>query len=202
MLWRSTQFACALTCLLAGCHSPYASDRLAGAGALLGGGAGAIIGSHGGHAAEGALIGAALGAAGGAVAGDAIDDAEARNRAVIESRLGRPVPTGAVTVDDVVAMTRSGVPEEVIVSHIESRGMAQAVGTNEIIYMQNQGVRPRVLSAAQRIPVPVVVRPPPPRAVIVEDPWYRPPCWHYPRYYCRPPPVVGFGFSYHHHRRH
>jgi hypothetical protein len=197
--WRSTLALCALAAPLLGCHSPYASDRLAGAGALLGGGAGAIIGSHGGHAAEGALIGAALGAAGGAVTGGAIDNAEARNRAVIESRLGRPVPIGAVTVDDVVAMTRSGVPEEVIVSHIESRGMAQAVGTGEIIYMQNQGVRPRVLTVAQRPPRPVVVGPPP-HAVVVAEPHYGPPCWHYPRYYCRPPPVVGFGFSYHHHR--
>jgi hypothetical protein len=185
-----------------GCHSPYAADRMAGAGALLGGGAGAIIGSQGGHAAEGALIGAALGAAGGAVAGDAIDTAEARNRAIIESRLGRPVPAGAVSVNDIVAMTRSGVPEEVIVSHIESRGMAQVVGVDDINYMQSQGVRPRALMAAQRITGPVVVRPgPPPPAVIVEDP-YGPPCWHYPRYYCRPPPVVGFGFSYHHHHRH
>ena len=196
--WRSLLAVCALACPLAGCASPYAQDRLAGAGALIGGGAGALIGAHGGHAAEGALIGAALGGAGGAVTGNAIDNAEARNRAVIESRLGRPVATGAVSVDDVVAMTRSGVPEEVIVSHIESRGMAQTVGTNEIIYMQNQGVRPRVLTTAQRITGPVVVRPGPPPGVVVADPYYPPPCYYYPRYYYRPPPpVIGFGFSYH-----
>jgi hypothetical protein len=199
LAWRSLLATCALAVSLVGCHSPYASDRLAGAGALLGGGAGAIIGSHGGHAAEGALIGAALGAAGGAVTGDAIDNAEARNRAVIESRLGRPVPVGAVTIDDIVAMTRSGVPEEVIVSHIEGRGMAQVVTPNDTIIMQQQGVSPRVQLAAQRIRGPVVVRGGPPPAVVVAEPYYGPPCYYHPRRYCAPPPVVGFGFSYHHH---
>ena len=54
--WRSVLAVCALACPLLGCHSPYASDRLAGAGALLGAGTGAIIGSQTGHAAGGALI--------------------------------------------------------------------------------------------------------------------------------------------------
>ena len=74
--------------------------------------------------------------------------------------------------------------------------VAQVVGPNEIIYMQNQGVRPRVLETAQRIPGPVVARPGPP--MVVADPYYGPPCYYYPRYYYRPPPpVIGFGFSYH-----
>ncbi len=196
--WRSLLAICALAASLLGCQSPYASDRLAGAGALLGAGTGAIIGSHGGHAAEGALIGAAVGGVGGAVTGNAIDNAEARNRAVIESRMGRPLSAGAVTLDDIVAMTRSGVPEEVIVSHLESRGMAQPVTPNDSIIMQQQGVSPRVQLAAQRIRGPVVVRGGPP-PVVVADPYYGPPCYYYPRPYCVPPPVVGFGFSYHHH---
>src|ERR1700752_3412109 len=131
--WSSLLAVCALATSLVGCQSPYAADRLAGAGALVGGGAGAIIGSHGGHAAEGALIGAALGAAGGALTGDAIDNAEARNRAVIEQRPGRPGPIGARSGDDIVGMARSGVPEEVIVSHIQNRGMAQVVTPNDTI---------------------------------------------------------------------
>ncbi len=197
--WRSVLAMCALACPLVGCHSPYASDRLAGAGALLGAGTGAIIGSQTGHAAGGALIGGALGAAGGAIAGDAIDTAEARNRAEIEGRLGRPIAAGAVTIDDIIAMTRSGVPETVIVSHIENRGMAQPVTPNDTIIMQQQGVSPRVQEVALRIRGPVVVRGGPPPAVVVAEPYYGPPCYYYRRPYCRPPPVVGFGFSYHHH---
>lgn len=197
MDWRLPWSAFVVVACVAGCHSPYAQDRLAGAGALVGAGTGAIIGSHGGHAGEGALIGAALGTAAGAVTGNAIDTAEARNRAAIESRMGYPMPTGAVSVNDVIAMTRAGVPDDVIASHIESRGMAHAVTTGDLIRMQSEGVRPSVMTVAQQPPGPVVVRPgPPPGAVIVEGPpcCYPPP--YYP-YYHRP--RVGFGFSYHHH---
>src|SRR5438093_13739045 len=97
--------------LAAGCASPYAQDRLAAAGAGLGGVAGAVIGHQTGHTAGGALIGAALGAATGAVAGSAIDESEARNRREIANRIGRAAPEGVVTVDEVISMVHSGVPE-------------------------------------------------------------------------------------------
>ncbi len=61
-------------------------------------------------------------------------------------------------MDDLIAMTRSGVPEEVIVSHIETRGMAQALTPNDTIILQQQGVSPRVQQVALRIRGPVVVR--------------------------------------------
>jgi hypothetical protein len=193
MDWRLPLLCALVVVSAAGCHSPYASDRMAGAGALLGAGTGAIIGSHGGHAAEGALIGAAVGTAAGAVTGSAIDNAEARNRAAIEARMGYPVRAGAVSVNDIIAMTRAGVPDDVIASHIETRGMAHAVTTGDLIRMQSEGVRPMVMAAAQRPPGPVVVRPAPPPGVIVAGP----PCCYPPPYYYRP--RVGFGFSYHHH---
>lgn len=198
MLWRSPLLAFFVISCVAGCHSPYASDRLAAAGGLVGAGTGAIIGSQTGHAAGGALIGGALGAAAGGITGGAIDDAEARNRAAIEGRMGRPVPPGAVSVNDVIAMSRSGVPDDVIISHVESRGMAHPVNTGDIIRMQNEGVQAAVMAATQRPMGPVVVRPvPPPRAVIVEGPpYYHCPPPYYRRYYG---PQVGFGFSYHHH---
>jgi hypothetical protein len=175
----------------AGCASPYAQDRLAAAGAGLGGVAGAVIGHQTGHTAEGALIGAALGAATGAVTGGAIDEAEARNRREIAYRIGRAAPEGAVTVDEVISMVHSGVPETVVVSFIENHGMAYPVGSADLIRMQQVGVPTAVMAATQRPPkvarTVVVERPPPPTTVIVErpyDPWG-------PRYYryhgCREP---------------
>src|SRR5687767_11734642 len=115
MRWRFPLLAVFVSSCVVGCHSPYASDRLAAAGGLVGAGTGAIIGSQTGHTAGGALIGGALGAAAGGITGGAIDDAEARNRLAIESRIGRPLPAGAVSVNDVIAMTQSGVPDDVII---------------------------------------------------------------------------------------
>jgi Glycine zipper len=184
----------------AGCASPYAQDRLAAAGAGLGGIAGAVIGHQTGHGAEGALIGAALGAATGAVTGGAIDEAEARNRREIAYRIGRAPPEGAVSVDEVISMVHSGVPETVVVSFVENHGMAYPVGSADLIRMQQMGVPQGVMAATQRPPrapqTVVVEQRPQPTTVIVErpyDPWG-------PRYYyrggCRGP-RASVGVSYH-----
>lgn len=65
---------------LSNCSGPTGPDTQRGAvtGALLGAGAGAIIGNQSGHAGEGALIGAAAGGLGGAAIGNA-RDTERRN---------------------------------------------------------------------------------------------------------------------------
>jgi hypothetical protein len=183
---------------LGGCRSPYAQDRLALAGAGVGGVAGAAIGAATGHTAQGALIGAAVGTAAGAITGSAIDESEARNRAAIEYHMRRPVAAGAVSVEDVIAMVHSGVPEPIIVSHVNTRGMSHAVNTPELIRMQQAGVPPAVMAATQRPPrvaptTVVVEQPPPPTTVIVE----RRGCYHpYYRHYHRGP-SASFGVSYH-----
>ena len=56
-----------LVFFIAGCTD---TQERAGIGALIGAGAGAIIGHQSDNTAEGALIGGALGAAGGALLGD------------------------------------------------------------------------------------------------------------------------------------
>src|SRR5262245_9244443 len=100
-----------LVCLLwaSGCASPYRSDQGALAGGLTGAGLGALVGNAVGNTGAGAAIGAGVGALSGAAVGGALDDIEARNRAEIEARLGRPMPPGAVSINDVVSMTRAGV---------------------------------------------------------------------------------------------
>src|SRR5215471_20193714 len=94
----------------AGCNSPYYADRGALAGGLGGAGLGALIGSTSGHTGAGAAIGAAAGALTGGAVGGALDDIDAKNRAQIAAATRRP--PSAVSVNDVIAMSRSGVNEQ------------------------------------------------------------------------------------------
>lgn len=203
---RLVVLALLATVLAAGCQSPYHADRGALFGGLLGAGTGAVVGNALGNTGAGAAIGAGVGALGGAAIGSGMDEIEARNRAMIEAKMGRQVAAGAVTIDEVIAMTRAGVDEELIVTHVRAHGVARPLGTNDLIYLQQQGVSTRVIKAMQEPPPvqqePVVVeRAPPP--VIVHEYDYGPPWWyrpHYGYYYhgCHHPgPRVGWGISFH-----
>ncbi|HEY1784840.1 MAG TPA: glycine zipper domain-containing protein [Pirellulales bacterium] len=157
-----------------GCYSPYRSDRGALAGGLGGAGVGALAGNAVGHPVVGALVGAGVGAASGAAIGGAIDQSEANNRALIEARLGHPMQPGAATVGDVINMSRAGVPENVIITHIQGHGVATPLQPNDLIMMQQTGVSPRVVQSMQ-VPVvpmvqPVIVRPVAPPMVAVPAP--------------------------------
>ena len=166
-----------------GCESPYHSDQGALFGGLFGAGVGAIAGHAMGNTAAGAVIGAAAGTVTGAAVGQAQDEAEARNRAMIEARLGRQIAAGAVTVQDVVAMTHANIDQEVIVNHIHGHG-AVPLQTNDILYLQQQGVSPRVIETMQATPVQVPDAGAPPSTVIVEERpyyYYRP--YHHGYYY-------------------
>jgi Glycine zipper len=183
----------AITVLIAsGCQSPYYADRGAGLGALAGAGAGAIIGdATGGNAASGALIGAGLGAVTGGVVGSGMDEMQARNRAEIAAQMGRQVPAGAATIDEVVAMSRSGVDPMLIQNYVRSSGMARPLASSDLIYLHNQGVSRDVIQVMQSPPVPpptIIAQGPPP--VIVEEHYYGPPMWH---------PHFGYRHCYPHH---
>lgn len=180
---------------LAGCASWTHTDRGALAGGLLGAGTGAIIGSSTGHAGAGTALGAGLGTLAGALVGSELDEVEAKNRAMIAQQLGRSVSPGAVSMEDVVAMTQAGVAEELIVNHIRYNGITRPLTANDIILLQQQGVSPRVIAAMQeagqaRPPAQSVqsLPPPPPYAgpVIVEEyhygPWAPPHWWWHYRY--------------------
>jgi hypothetical protein len=191
-----------ITATAAGCRSPYRSDQGALLGGLGGAGVGAIVGNAVGDPLAGAAIGAGVGAVTGAVVGDSLDQIEAQNRAEIEARLGRPVAPGAVTIADVVAMSQSGVSEEIIVNHVRIHGCAQALQTGDLIYLQNNGVSPRVVAQMQEPPAPqTVVRQAPPPVIVehyYDDPWHCHPHYHYRRHHHHHHAPVAFGFSYHH----
>jgi hypothetical protein len=183
-----------------GCASPYYADRGAGLGALAGAGAGAIIGeTTGGNAATGALIGAGLGAVTGGVVGSGMDEMQARNRAEIAATMGRQVQAGAATIDEVVAMSRSGVDPLLIQNYVRTSGVARPLAAADVIYLHNQGVSRDVIQVMQSPPVPAptfVAQGPPP--VIVEEHYYGPPMCHphfgYHHHYHRGP-RTSFGFS-------
>jgi hypothetical protein len=171
-----------------GCQSPYYADRGAGVGALGGAGVGALVGNAVGNTAAGALVGAGVGALGGAAVGSAIDNVQAQNRAEIAAQLGRQVQAGAATMEEVVAMSRSGVDPRLIQNYVRTSGMARPLSAQDVIYLSQNGVAPDVISIMQNPPVPVAPAPmiaqgPP---VIVEEHYY-------------PPPYCGPRWGYHHH---
>lgn len=180
-----------ITLAAQGCRSPYYADRGAGLGALAGAGAGAIIGdATGGSAANGALIGAGLGAITGGVVGSGMDDMQAQNRAQLAAAMGRQVPAGAATMDEVVAMTQSGVDPMLIQNYVRTSGLARPLAASDVIYLHNQGVSKEVIQVMQTPPAPpatFVAQGPPP--VIVEEHYYGPPMCH---------PHFGYHRGYHH----
>jgi len=192
-LWPSRAAASLLliVCTMsAGCQSPYYADRGAGIGALTGAGAGAIIGdATGGNAGTGALIGAGLGAITGATVGEAMDEMQARNRAEIAAQMGRQVQTGAATIEEVVAMSQSGVAPPLIQNYVRTSGMARPLSAADVIYLHNQGVANDVIQIMQTPPPAAVATASLP--VVIEEHYYGPPPCYGPH----------FGYYHGHHRR-
>ncbi len=193
-LWPSRAAASLLliVCTIsAGCQSPYYADRGAGIGALTGAGAGAIIGdATGGNAGTGALIGAGLGAITGATVGEAMDEMQARNRAEIAAQMGRQVQTGAATIEEVVAMSQSGVAPPLIQNYVRTSGMARPLSAADVIYLHNQGVANDVIQIMQN-PPPSAAMATAPLPVVIEEHYYGPPPCYGPH----------FGYYHGHHSR-
>lgn len=190
----------AVSLAASGCRSPYHADRGALLGGLTGAGVGALVGDASGNAGAGAVIGSAVGALSGAAIGQSLDDIEARNRAMIEQELGRKVASQA-TVDDVIAMSRAGLGDDVIITHIQHNGVAGPINADALIFLKEQRVSDRVLNAMQQPPPrPVTVRQPAPTPVIVEEyhygpvhPWHG---YHHRRRHYGPHSGVHWGFSF------
>ena len=155
-----------------GCSAMNNTERGAVGGGVIGGLAGAAIGAASGHPGAGAAIGAAAGAGVGALAGNAEDRQE--------RRINEAVARRALTVNDVVQMSQRNVGEELIINQIYNSSTAFNLTSNDIIYLREQGVNERIISAMQAHRGYRVVRP---GGVVYVDPV--------------PPPVaVGIGFGY------
>ncbi len=172
-------------------------------GAIGGAIAGGLIGDHNNKAGAGAAIGGALGAVAGGVLGNASDkeraaaqqryyyDQQQRQSYQIQQQVIQT--QSAVSTNDVVAMSRSGLSESVIINQIQQRGVQQQLQVADIIALHQQGVTEPVIAMMQQARVgsaPMVVASPPvqyvtPAPVIVEQhyvvPHYAPPSRHYHR---------------------
>jgi len=182
LLQRALPTVFVLLLALVGCRSPFYADKGALFGGLTGAGVGALVGDATGHAGAGAAIGTAVGALTGAAVGDVIDADVARSKAEIEARMGRQMQ-GAVTPQDVIAMTQAGLSDDVIATHIRANGMAQPLQVNDLIGLRNMGVRDGVINAMQQTPPRVGGAAPAAGAY----PAYAYPAQVYPGY---PPPVM------------
>jgi hypothetical protein len=195
--------ACLVAALAGGCASPYHADRGALFGGATGAGVGALVGEAVGHPAAGALIGAGVGTVSGAAVGSELDGIEARNQAMIASQLGQPPAPGAVSINEVIAMTQNGVGENLIVNLIRSNGVERPPQSGDLITLERAKVSPRVIEAMQTSAVPMaapVVVPGPPVMVAPPPPYWGPYPGPYPYYYgpypYPPRPRYGYGFGF------
>src|SRR5690606_23889125 len=112
---------------------------------------------------------------------------------------------------DIVSMTQAGVTPEVIATHVRNHGLVRPLTTNDIIYLQQNGVNPMVIQAAQASPGPIastapvatgptyVVTPAPPPVVVVDPycpgPHFPPPHWRHRHHHHHHGPSISWGVS-------
>jgi hypothetical protein len=193
-------------------HAQYNTERGAVIGGLGGALAGAAIGKHNGETAGGALIGGAAGLLGGALIGNSIDAEQSRQQFYQQQYQQQVIAQNsqAVTISEVLSMTKSGVSDAVIVNHINQQGVQQRLEVSDVILLHREGVSEPVLTALQRARVGgTTVYAAPTRVysqpVIVHDYHYVRPAYpvYAPHYYHRPHhghynSGTSFGFSFGH----
>ena len=181
-------------------------------GGLAGAVAGGLIGDNNGEAGAGAAIGGVIGAVTGGILGNAADKEAAtlqQQRYYSATEQQASLQREAVSINDVVQMSRSGLGENVIITQIQSRGVITQPQVADIIAMHQQGVSERIITAMQQAPTTqqITARPVTPTApsrtvtpVIIEEhhvlPMYPPTrvYHHYPgRHH-----GTGFHFRYAH----
>ena len=189
------------------------TERGVAVGGLTGAIAGGLIGDHNGEAGAGAAIGGVIGAVTGGLLGNASDKEAAYQRQQIANQQYQQqlaYRQSAVSLVDVVSMTRSGLSENVIINQINQRGVQSKLQVADIISLHQQGVSEHVISAMQQAPTgptqvarvepsypvvrsaPVITGP-----VIVEEHYVLPPYAPPRAYFYRGPAYR----PYHHHHR-
>ena len=138
----STALLLSTVLMSVGCASgPYA-QRGTQMGTLIGAPVGAVIGSNNGEAAAGAIVGGTMGALiGNGIGADR--DSVTRRHPILDERL---------TVAQVIAMTREGVGEELVITQIGNQGITSRPTANDLIALKNAGVSDRVVLAMQNSP--------------------------------------------------
>ncbi len=147
--------------LITGCTYPNGEPNNTGTGALIGAGSGAALGAAlgGRNAAAGALLGGIFGAITGSIIGNSIDRDQAeqlRDQApvtYVHVQQNQPL-----TVDDVKALARAKVSDDVIIIQIQNSHTIYHLSPQDIIDMHTAGVSDRVVNFM----IATINSPPPP----------------------------------------
>ncbi len=164
-------------------------------GATTGGVAGAIIGGVIGHqndkTTEGVLIGGAVGAIAGGLTGRAEDERLVREQYYRQqmARQQQLAQARAVSMGDVMNMTRNGVGDSVIINQIQTNGVDRQIDVHDIIALHQQGVSENVINAMQTAPLAPQLQPAPPTAFLAPSAIVAPPTVIFQRTYV-PAPIV------------
>jgi hypothetical protein len=155
-----------------GCQNMTNTDRGLLTGGALGATAGAIVGGITRHPVAGALVGGALGATAGGITGAAVDNAEHKQK--VQAAAAAAVAR-QLSLPDVVKLTASGLSDAIIINEIRTTGSVFQLSADDVVWLQNQGVRepiiaemqatatrPRVVYAAAPAPAVSYAEPPPP----------------------------------------
>ncbi len=135
--------------LVSGCYTtgPYTRDG-AVVGGLTGAALGTVVGVAEGKPLEGALIGGTGGAAVGGILGNTVDADVAAERAYVDGYRQQQL-ANAVNINDVIAMSQSGLDDQIIINQISSVGLAQRLNTADLVTLSQSGVSQAVISAMQ-----------------------------------------------------
>ena len=144
-----------LLCLANGCASRDSQDASTINGTLFGAAAGASIGEHNDNPLGGALIGATTGAIAGNIVGESLNKRNSAYEQKFQAdqellkQQTQQRHSDAVTIEQLLKMTRAGVGDDIIVGQIETRGTAQYLTTDDIIYLTRENVSPVVIKGYQ-----------------------------------------------------
>jgi hypothetical protein len=161
------------------------TDKGVLAGGALGATAGALVGGTRHATGPGAIIGGALGAVAGGLTGHAIDKSEQKQQAQLAAAEAARRPM--LSYQELVQLTQSGASDDVIINQIRVSGSLYYPTANDILYLQNNGVREPVIREVQATAYRQ------PRAVYTAAPAVQPVYVVQP---APPPPAVGFGVTY------
>lgn len=129
------------------------TQRGATVGGIAGAVAGAAIGDHNGETGAGAAIGGIIGAFTGGLLGNAEDKQQtyqSQRQYQQSQRQLHEYQRTAVSSQDVVAMTRQGLSEQLIINQIQQRGIQTQLQVADIIALHQQGVSESIITAMQQ----------------------------------------------------
>lgn len=147
-------------------HSASAQSRTQN-GATVGGVAGAviggIIGKQNDETPEGVLIGGAVGAITGGLIGRVQDNELQRQRYYQQQAYAQQqqqayvqqqaIANAGVSLADVVNMSRTGISESLIMTHLQAKGVSRRLEVSDIIAMHQQGISDIIITAYQSAPL-------------------------------------------------